>query len=220
MKGGIFMNIKKKAGLIFIVLCFTMLFSMTSFAGKYTGTKKGKGSTKIILVGDSRVMHMASRNADHTEHIYFVYGNGCSALDLNNNFDGFKTKLNNALKAHKSAKVVFMLGVNGNSSPSKNIDQIEKAYKYYKKHYGGHTYIISTVGKTIGRDGSYSNKHVVSLNKKIISAFSNKTQIFDLYSLTDKWIDKKKETSDGLHYKSGTYNKILNKVKDICGVKR
>ena len=208
------MKNRKKTALILIVLCFTMLFSMSAFAGKYTGTKKGSGTIKLILVGDSRAMHMSYRNADHTKNIYFVYGNGCSALDMNNNFDGFKDKLKNALKTYKKATVVFMLGVNGNSSPSKNVDQIEKLYNYCKKNYGGHTYVVSTVGKTFGCSGSYANSKVVSLNEKIAKRFSGKP-FFNLYRYTEQWISKKSETADGLHYKSGTYNKILNKLRAL-----
>ena len=211
---------KKKAGLLLVVLCLTMLFSVPCFAGKYTGTKKGSGAIKMILVGDSRVMHMSSRSKKHTKNIYFVYGNGCSARDMNSNFDGFKTKLKNALTKYKKATVVFMLGVNGNSSPSKNIGQLSKAYNYFMKKYKGHTYIVSTVGKTFGCKGSYMNAHVTSLNKMIVSTFSGKVPVFNLYDLTSQWVRGKRQTRDGLHYKKDTYNRILDTLKRTYGIPR
>lgn len=205
------MKIRKKTALIFIVLCFTLLFSMSAFADKYTGTKKGGGTIRLILVGDSRVMHMSQRDASYTKNVYFVYGNGCSARDLNENFDGFRTKLQNALNTYRNASVVFMLGVNGNANPGDNMSQLRRAYDYFMNRYGGRRYVISTVGKTVGRTGSYANSHVTALNEKILSVYSGRVEIFDLYGLTGGL--GKSDTIDGLHYKSGVYIRILKKVK-------
>lgn len=214
------MNMKKKAGMLFIVLCFTMLFSMTCFAGKYTGEKHGGGKIKMILVGDSRTMHMSQRNADHTKNIYFVYGNGCSAKDLRDNYDGFKTRVKNALKKYDNTIVVFMLGVNGNSNPASNIVRLTEAYDFFMDRYKNHTYVVSTVGKTFGCKDGYANAKVKDLNARIVPTFGWRVSIFPLYDWTANWVSRKSETADGLHYKGGTYNKILNKLKDTYGIPR
>ena len=133
-----------------LVLAFTMIMSVNAFAIGPAGVKdciKDKDKA-IILVGDSRVMHMAlNGNVSHKKNYYFVYGNGFGIQHLASNTSNMLTNLKNAAGKYKKAKIVLMLGVNFNSADTE--DARLKQYDKIINSIGKSRFVVSTVGKTI-----------------------------------------------------------------------
>ena len=219
-------TVGKRAGAVRLFAAaalLVLLFSVNCFAGGIGARNCVKKAKKaVILVGDSRVMHMAlSASSASRKNFYFVYANGKGILDLANNVGGFRTNLTKAMKKYPNATVVFMLGVNYNYEATENkrlnvYDSFIKS-KTWKKH----RFVVSTVGKTVGCRGSYSNSRVKSFNRKIASRYAGRkdVRIYDLYAFLDGKVLSKKDTrnGDGLHYKKDMYTKILKDLRKFTG---
>lgn len=190
-------------------------------------------SKVVILVGDSRVMQMSYMNSNNRKNFLLVFSNGggINCINPNGGSRWIGNLLESALKKYPKAPVVFALGVNSNGNPTSNAKRT-KVYDYYIKNYPSHTYIISTVGGTGKKTGSYKNSNVVSFNKKLkekyvtgIDNIRKKTNnkniyFYDLYSyLKDAKLlnpgKSNKGTRDGLHYTSTVYKKWLKDLRSF-----
>lgn len=218
-----------------IVIGILIFTSSNEVFGANTGSKgyiKDK-SKVIILVGDSRVMQMSYMNSNNRKNFLLVFSNGggINCINPNGGSRWIGNLLESALKKHPKAPVVFALGVNSNGNPISNTKRT-KVYDYYIKNYPSHTYIISTVGGTGKKTGSYKNSNIVSFNKKLkekyvtgIDNIRKKTNnkniyFYDLYSyLKDAKLlnpgKSNKGTRDGLHYTSTVYKKWLKNLRSF-----
>ena len=209
-----------------IVIGILIFTSSNEVFGANTGSKgyiKDK-SKVIILVGDSRVMHMSYMNSSTRVNYLLVFSNGggIKCIDPKGGSRWIGNLFKNALNKYPKAVVVFALGVNGNGNPSNNIKKTS-IYDYYIKNYPTHTYIITSVGGTNKKSGSYSNKNVIAFNKKLKKKYlDNNTNrnvyYYDLYSyLADSGLinpgKSNKGTRDGLHYKNNVYKRWLKDLR-------
>lgn len=213
---------------VLIVLVFMMLFSVPVFANSEGRDKKSYVNSKnnaVILVGDSRVWHMSLFGSSSAKaDFYMIYANGRGIYDLKNNYDGFMTDFKSAMKKYPSAPVVLMLGVNQNTAKSD-----EGRLQFYdsligSSAYGGHLFIVSTVGKTVGAGGSYSNSRVQAFNQKIRDHFANRdnVRVYDLYAFVDGKVTKRGDTrnGDGIHYTKEIYTQILKNLRGFVNANR
>lgn len=204
-----------------LVIAFAMLFSVSAFAEEGRGKSnhvKNAGKA-IILVGDSRVWHMSALCSNEARrNYYFVYANGKGIFDWANNYNGFKSDTIAAMRKYPGAPVVLMLGVNYNQA-STDYPRLE-AYNAFINTYWAHRFIVSTVGKTAGQSGNYSNTRIRAFNNKIKSWYAPTiVPVYDLYALLDAKITSRSDTrnGDGVHYKTATYNKILYNLRAFAG---
>ena len=224
-------NLKNTILSIISIICLSIAIGIIftsvnkAFAAN-TGTKANvKDKSKvIILVGDSRVMHMSYMNASSRKNYVLVFSNGGGIGSINPNGGSrwIGNLLVKAIKKYPKAVVVFALGVNGNGNPSNNYSKT-KTYDYYIKHYPDHIFVISSVGGTNKKSGSYSNANVKAFNNKLKKKYltnNTNTRVFyyDLYDYlaSSKLIDpgrSNKGTRDGLHYTNNVYKKWLKDLR-------
>lgn len=210
--------------LLLFVFTLTMLFSTAAFANDHDRDVKDNIKDErngIIVVGDSRVMYMAynpkeNGKSDPRKNYCFVFGNGYGIHDFKNNRGGIRTDLVNEMKKHPKATVVFMLGVNYNI---KTTDSARlKMYDDFMSGYKKRRFIVSTVGKTVGRSGNYGNARIRDFNSKIQSHYAKKgIAVYDLYAYTNRIITDIRHTrkNDGLHYDDSKIDLILKNLRSF-----
>lgn len=188
----------------------------------------------IILVGDSRVMQCSYLKTKNRKNYMLVFSNGggISCINPGGGSRWIGDIFKHVLEKYPKAPVVFALGVNGNGNPTNNANRMFKVYEQYMKNYPTHTYIVSTVGGTNKKTGSYKNKNVRTLNAKLkeryvrnIKAVRKKTKnnniyFYDLYNyLKEAGLTKpgksNKGTRDGLHYKNNVYKAWLKDLRSF-----
>lgn len=165
---------------------------------------------------------MTYMNSKFKTNFVFIYCNGGNIGIINYRATN---QLTDALRKYRKATVIFALGVNGNSNPKRNIKRT-KYYDWYIKNYPKHKFVISSVGGTRRKTGSYSNSNVRAFNKLLKRKYktnvdavkrttgNQKIYYFDCYKyLKDNGLinpeKSNKGTRDGLHYTNKVYRKML-----------
>ena len=195
---------------------------------KYGRGKFGRGSKKIIFVGDSRFVQMYNYrfkgNKDHYVNVTDEDGNVWSAYS-GMGLDWMKStgipKIESELD--KNTALCINMGINGiqDSSVDSTIDAYVSYYNskiddWTKK--GAEVYFVSVnpVGTSGGSDnynGVIHNSTVKKFNKGVKAGVSSKMGYIDTYSA----IINNYKSSDNLHYDSDTSDAIYNAIVNSVG---
>ena len=223
---------EKKAlsgGMLVLILGIMMClaFSGRAYAwhspvGKPASSTYVKNTDKrqvIIYVGDSRVMYMTCgpKKSARRANFAFAYINGgnVTSIGKNGSLTPYVTKLINKYRA-RNPVIVFNFGLNGNGNAKKNAKRVIRIYRQWMKQYPDLRFVVESVNPTRLTKGSYSDKKVVRLNKRLRAAFEPEGIWMDNYTvMLNQKIVKKSGYGfkDNYHYKWKTSKKMLRIVR-------
>lgn len=200
---------------------------------KADDTKKGKKTErKILIIGDSNA-YLMSQNEEYYKgkyksSIYWLAESGVGTEfiddDLTVNFGELKSKyaknslgkakkifLSDEIKEKGITDIAVILGVNNLKKDSANslcdimikLNELSKSEVYY----------ISVLPYVDKSRYKIQNKNIIKFNnimKKRLAA--SKINYVDAYGMLTETEEYKKETTDGLHYSTMIYDRILDKI--------
>lgn len=200
---------------------------------KADDTKKGKKTErKILIIGDSNA-YLMSQNEEYYKgkyksSIYWLAESGVGTEfiddDLTVNFGGLKSKyaknslgkakkifLLDEIKEKGITDIAVILGVNSLKKDSANslCDMMIKLNELSKSE----VYYISVLPYVDKSRYKIQNKNIIKFNsimKKRLAA--SKINYVDAYGMLTETEEYKKETTDGLHYSTMIYDRILDKI--------
>ena len=157
------------------VFCLDVYAGHTEIGKPYSlSYVKDKNSTVIIYVGDSRTMMLSYKSGNRSErdNYYLCWVNG-GRIDCIYSHGSLTPYLNRAIKKYRNrCVVVFNLGVNGNSSPYDNADNIIRTYSNWMSKYKDVPFYVESLNPTTIYTGSYSNWNVEIVNERLKHEFS------------------------------------------------
>ena len=217
------MNKSKSIIILLMTVCLILVLSASVYA-KHTRVGipnsvsyvDSSATTPIIIfVGDSRAMQCTygNKNASVLKNYVFCYVNGGSSSVINYKNGKLSGILKNLLHKYRNDDtiVIFNLGVNGNSNPTKNANRTAKIYNKWIKAYPNIKFYVESIWPTKikSKKGSYRNSNVVKFNKILKAEYVNKGLFIDAYEYIKHNDLMTGGMRDKIHYKFNSTKKIL-----------
>ena len=178
----------------------------------------------IIYIGDSRVMYCTCgpRVNDVRTNFVFCFVNGGNASAIDRNGGSLTSTVVKQIDQYRCFKpvVVFNFGLNGNSNPNTNATRIIRIYNEWIRAYPDLTFYVESIGPTILKTGSYSNKRVIQLNDLLEDEYEPRNMWLDTYSYIvgkDLINSSGKGMKNGYHYSWKTSRKEMKRIRKMIG---